>query len=184
MTFYRYYLALLQAVGLGTKMTGWKILTPSQSRQSPQWIAMAPGFKILEHFNALWLYCELSFMFSGTTLWVLWHFFAARQRDLRRVLHMKFKWLSRCEQKPVSKSSWAQRVVCQCLTPANSLLKNWDPPVLLKVLKHMYTHYISKNSKFLADCFYGLNNNNLWVFSTFYWAILYLLEPERSFHWF
>jgi len=36
------------------KMIRLKILTPSQSSQSPQWIVMAPGFKILEDFNALW----------------------------------------------------------------------------------------------------------------------------------
>lgn len=165
-------------------MIGLKILTPLQSRWSPQWIVIAPGFKILEHFNALWLYCELSFMFSGTMFWVLWHLLTAQLRDLRHALRMKFKWLSRCEQKAVSKSSWAQRVACQWLTPVNSLLKNQGSPVLLKELKHMYTHYISKNSKFLADCFYGLNNNTLWVFSTFYRPILYLLESERSYHWF
>lgn len=164
-------------------MIGLKNLTPSQCRQSPQWIVMAPGFKSLEYFNAPWLYCELSFMFSGTMFWVLWHFLAASQRDLRCALHVKFKWLSRCEQKAVSQSSWAQRVVCQCLT-SNSLLRNQDPLVLLKELKHMYTHSILKNSKVLADCFYGLTNNNLWAFSTFYWAILYLLESEKSFHWF
>lgn len=55
------------------------------------------------------------------------------------------------EQKAVSKNSWAHRVICQCLTPVNNLLKNQDPPVLLKELKHMYTHYIVKNSEFLAD---------------------------------
>lgn len=68
---------------------------------------------------------------------------------------MKFKWLSRYEQKVVSKSSWAHQVFCQCLTPVNSLLKKQDPPVVSKELKHMYTHYIVKNSKVLADFFMG-----------------------------
>lgn len=64
---------------------------------------------------------------------------------------MKFKWLSRYEQKVVNESSWAHHVFCQCLTPVSSLLKNQDPLVVSKELKNMYTHYIVKNSKFLAD---------------------------------
>lgn len=157
---------------------------PSQSRWSPLWIVVVPGSKILEYFSALWFCFELSFTFSGTTFWVFWHFLTVWQRDIRHALRMKFKWLSRYEQKAVSKSSWAHGVFCQCLTPVNSLLKNQDPLVLLKELKHMYTHYILWKIVSFWLTFYRLNNNNLWVFSTFYWAILHLPESERSFHWF
>lgn len=152
---------MLQHFGLGTKMIGLKILTPSQNRQSPQWAVMAPAFKILEHFNALWLYCELSFMLSGAKFWALWRFFQLG----REILDVLFIWnlngLAGVNKRLLVKTSEPRGLFANVWLQWTVYWRTRIPPVLLKEQEHMYTHYTLKNSKFLAECFYGLNNNNL-----------------------